>query len=239
MEYIFKDVHSHVIPCIDDGSDSMEKSLEILRSMALSGTKEIILTPHYCVRRGYKPSAEAIRDAFEELKLSCQSNDIDITLHAGCEIEYSTDIPALLQSGKLLTLADSKYVLTEFAPYTNVREMINAVQTIVQLGYIPVLAHVERYPALKNIPADIMLFKNIGAKIQVNIDFVNTKRLLTDNFLKTLISERIIDFVAGDVHCNSYTAAQLKQCAKTIQKYSSEDYVHDVFYKNAEKILIN
>lgn len=239
MEYIFKDIHSHVLARIDDGSDSMEKSLEILKSMEDSGTKALVLTPHYCVRRGYKPSAEKIRSAFEELKAQCRNSGIDIDLFLGCEIEYSTDIPQLLKSGSLLTMADTKYILTEFPPYINVRDMINAVQTLIQLGFIPIIAHVERYPALKSDFEAVIHLRNIGAKIQVNVDYVTSRLIFTDNFLKALITQRTIDFVAGDVHCNTYTSAQLKRCARIIQKYSSSDYAEDVFYKNAEKILKN
>lgn len=237
MEYILTDIHSHVLPCIDDGSDSMEKSLFLIKNMSFCGTKELIVTPHYCVRRGYKPSKDNILSCFENLKSEVLKKGIGVKLHCGCEIEYSSDIPSLLEEGKLLTLCGSKYILLEFAPYTSVRDIINAVQDIVLLGFIPVLAHVERYPALKNNIEDIIQLKNIGAKIQVNIDYVTSKLIFTDVFLKLLISMQLIDFVAGDIHFNSYSSSQIKQCVRIIQKHSSSSYVKDVFYKNAEKIL--
>ena len=237
MEYILKDIHSHVLPCVDDGSDSMKKSIALVKNMSSCGTKELVLTPHYSVRRRYRTRKDKILSCFDEFKNAVMENGINIKLHLGCEIEYSSDVPRLLNEGKVLTLCNSKYILLEFAPYISIRDMINAVQDIVLLGYIPVLAHIERYSALRNNIDDVIQLRNIGAKIQVNIDYITSKMIFTDIFLKLLISMQLIDFVAGDIHVNAYSPSQIKKCAKIIQKYSSSDYVQEVFYKNAEKIL--
>jgi len=172
LKYTFKDIHSHVIPCIDDGSGSFEDSLKILKTMESAGTKELILTPHYSVRRRYKPSPEQILSAFEEFKNKCSQIGISIKLHYGCEIEYSADVPDLLKSGNLLSLAGTRYILVEFAPYADIREIIDAVRNIVLLGFIPVIAHVERYPALKNSIDDVAFLKSMGAMIQVNVEYI-------------------------------------------------------------------
>lgn len=237
MGYIFKDIHSHVLPCIDDGAESMKSSLEILKKMKKSGTKDLFLTPHYCQRRGFRPDKERILSVFESLKKACEKEGIDINFHTGCEIEYSADVPELLKADKLLTLANSKYVLIEFAPYTNSRDMIDAVNTIVQLGLIPIIAHIERYPAIRGNTEDLLYLKKIGAKIQVNLENLAKKPLFADRFLKSIISLEIIDFVAGDVHFNSYTSSDIKKCAVLAQKYASNEYAENILFKNAEKIL--
>jgi len=238
LKHTFKDIHSHIIPCIDDGSGSLESSLKMLKTMENAGTKELFLTPHYSMRRRYKTSSERILSKFEEFENLCKNIGIGIRLHCGCEIEYSADVPSLLQAGELVTLDGTKYILLEFAPYIEIREIIEAVRTIVQLGFIPIIAHIERYPALKNRIVDIEILKSMGAMVQTNIDYIISRPIFVDDFLKTLISENIIDFIAGDVHMNPYSYAQLNKCAKIIEKYSSEDYVNDVFYKNFDKILI-
>ena len=230
MEYILKDIHSHVLPCVDDGSDSIKKSIALVKSMSSCGTKELVLTPHYSVRRRYKTRKDKILSCFDEFENAVMENGIDIKLHLGCEIEYSSDVPRLLEEGRLLTLCNSKYILLEFAPYISIRDMINAVQDIVLLGYIPVLAHIERYSALRNNIEDIIQLKNIGAKIQVNIDYITSKIFFSFSlFIKSSTS--------GDIHFNAYSPSQIKKCVRIIQKYSSSDYVQEVFYKNAEKIL--
>lgn len=238
MKHMFKDIHSHIIPCIDDGSKSVESSLKMLKIMEAAGTKELFLTPHYSVRRRYKPTSEQILSAFEEFENQCKQIGISIKLHCGCEIEYSADVPDLLKSGVLLTLANTKYILMEFAPYTDIREIIEAVRNIVQLGFIPIIAHIERYPALKNRIEDVGFLKSMGAMIQVNVDYIISRPVFIDEFLKMLISQNMIDFIAGDVHMNTYTYAQLNKCAKIIEKYSSSDYVQNVFYKNFEKFYL-
>lgn len=237
MDLTFWDIHSHIIPCVDDGSQSMETSLEILRTMEQSGTRCLVLTPHYCERRGLTEKKETIESAFSELKEQAERAQIGIELFLGSEIEYSDGAAERLGRGELLTLSGTEYILTEFAPYASAREINDAVRTLVLMGYVPVIAHAERYEALRAGMDDIKTLKKAGAMISVNVSYMAKQGLFTDRFLKSLISSRLIDFLTGDVHCTSYTRSQLERCANTVEKYSGADYARDIFYLNAEKIF--
>lgn len=231
------DIHSHVIPGIDDGSETLEKSIEILHGMERAGVKNLMLTPHYSVRRGYTPSKEKIISSYEILREECLKREIGIRLYLGCEIEYSSDIPLMLQSGKLLTLADTKYVLVEFAPYASFNDILSAVHGVIQVGYIPVIAHIERYrPMIKDIK-NITCIKHFGALVQVNIDSVISGNFFMHRFIKKIIKGQLVDFIAGDVHSDLYTVSQLERCAKLIEDISAKDYADRIMLDNAKDIF--
>lgn len=234
----FNDIHSHIIPCIDDGSRSLSKSLKMLREMQEYGTENLILTPHYSQRRGYMPEKDEIIAAFSDFKDKAAKDGLSICLHCGCEIEYSNDIVRLLAEGKLLTLAGSKYVLVEFAPYVHSRDIIRALHDIIGVGYIPVIAHIERYPYVQDNLKDILFFKSIGALIQVNAGYIISSMPFFKKLLNFLLQERAIDFVAGDTHNDALSAVQMEKCAKTIERHTSKEYTNDVLYGNAQKILL-
>ncbi len=239
MDLIFNDIHSHVIPCIDDGSKSLEASLEMIQKMALYGTKKLILTPHYSQRRKFTPEKEKILTAANSFREHCEKLNTGIEFYTGCEIEYSSDIPRLLSENKLVTLANSNYVLVEFAPYVHLRDITAALHAIIQTGHIPVIAHIERYPYIKGNLSDVESFKKIGALVQVNLNFVAKRALFTDKFLKELIKNRFIDFVGSDIHWEAFSKETAFRGFNTVKKHSDENYANDIFFKNAEKILFN
>ncbi len=231
------DIHSHVIPGIDDGSETLEKSIGILHGMESAGVKNLMLTPHYSVRRGYTPSKEKIISSYEILREECRKREIGINLYLGCEIEYSSDIPLMLQSGKLLTLADTKCVLVEFAPYASFNDILSAVHGVIQIGYIPVIAHIERYsPMIKDIK-NITCIKHIGALVQVNVDSVISEKFLMRRFIKKIMKKQFVDFIAGDVHSDLYTVSQLERCARIIEDLSAKDYADKIMFDNAKDIF--
>lgn len=239
LDFTFNDIHSHVIPCIDDGSKSLGDSLDMLRTMEAYGTQNLILTPHYSQRRGFTPDRDKILSAAQQFKADCKDAGIGINLFAGCEIEYSSDIPEMLADGKLVPLAGSECVLIEFAPYVHARDITAALREIVQTGYVPVIAHIERYPYIKGNIAEVRAFKHLGARIQVNLHFVVQHILFADKFLKSLLSERLIDFIAGDIHWEAFSQSTVKRGFEIVKKHGSEEYAEEMFFKNAEKILLS
>lgn len=233
------DIHSHLIPGIDDGSETLDESLRILHAMESLGVNDVVLTPHYSVRRGYKLPKEMIISSFDMLKDECVRDGMGINLYLGCEIEYSSIIPRMLRSGKLLTLGGTKYILLEFAPYALFDDILGAVHRVIQLGYIPIIAHVERYrPFIKEI-GNIEYIKHFGALVQVNVDSVISTNFSMKRFIKKILKKQVVDFIAGDVHGDLYTQLQLERCAEVISKFSSDEYADKIMFGNARKIFTN
>lgn len=235
--FMLFDIHSHLIPGIDDGADDFNTSLTALRVMESCNVENLILTPHYSERRGYVPSYDAISDAFEKFKNDCAKAGIKINFYLGSEIEYSSDIVNMLKSGKIHTLAGTKYVLTEFAPYSTFNDIVTAVQSIIQIGYIPILAHIERYAPIIGNFRNILYIKHFGALTQINIDSVILKNFRMRRLIKKALKKQLIDFVAGDVHDTSYTPEHIMQCKKIIESCCSKEYTDKIMYINAKEIF--
>ena len=233
----FTDIHSHVLHGVDDGSRSISSAIATLRKMSLSGVKNLILTPHYCKRRGYEASVERIKQSFDELRQACALENLDIQLYLGTELEYSTDTVRYIREGRVLTLADTKYILIEFAPYVSEDTVLKACREIMQLGLIPVIAHVERYASLLNRFDLLYDLRSKGVRIQVNIRSVCNARFKLRRFLKRIFSEEMADFLAGDVHNCAIDKKEMEKCRKFVLKNASEKYYRKLLHENAENIL--
>lgn len=233
----FTDIHSHVLHCVDDGSPDLTKAIETLRQMQRSGVRSLILTPHFCKRRGYETSVEKIKAAFDEICDACKNENISISLYLGTEMEYSTDAVRYIREGRVLTLADSDHILVEFAPYAGTATIVRACKEILQLGLVPVIAHIERYESLYSSFQTLYVIKELGAKIQLNMRSFCTMRFKTRRFLKRVISQRLADFVAGDVHLTPLERKEISKCTCFIEKHSSKEYLNELLNENAKNII--
>ena len=132
------DIHTHILPGVDDGSDSMKTTMEMLRMAYSQGVRAVMATPHGSVSR---VSPGRCRRLLEEVKEQAQQKFPDLKLYLGEEVFYSRECIEHLNSGKLLPMAGTSYVLTEY-PYTiPYRELYSAVRELVWARYRPILAH--------------------------------------------------------------------------------------------------
>ena len=226
------DVHSHIIPLVDDGSRSMDESLAILAEEVRQGVGGVICTPHY--REGsFVASEQEITSGFEELKKAASDAGINIDLWLGREITVDKNFKNRIKGGEVMTLAGSKYLLLEFSfdKQTDIDEVCYEVGL---LGYVPVIAHAERYPYFRDY-ALVSAVRRGGALIQVNASsVVGHGRISERLFVKGLLKRKLVDLVASDVHfsrINKIRAAYDKVAKK------DEEYAKDIFYKNAKKII--
>ena len=123
---MYVDIHSHIIPGIDDGAKDMETALEMLRLASLDGTRHIVATPHFTPSSipdhwgatldisGSINTSEIVREKISELSQQAANQNIDINIHPGTEVLIHPGIPALLESSSICTINGSRYVLVEF-----------------------------------------------------------------------------------------------------------------------------
>ena len=194
------DIHTHVIPFVDDGSKSLEDSISMIKHEIEIGVDTIIATPHHIFHR-YECSVEEIKKNFELLKEEVKKQNLNIKLLLGQEIYYSSreDIIGLLQEGKLLTLNNTNKVLLEFSFTREPEDLTDIVYNFSIKGYDLIIAHVERY---EWITLDkVLMLKKEGALIQVNSDAIVGKTTAKEKrFVKKLIKNNLVDVVASDTH---------------------------------------
>ncbi len=193
------DIHSHLIPGIDDGADTMEQSIEILREFERLGYKKVITTPH-TMSDYYPNTPEIILSGLEKLRESVVSNQINLTVDVASEYNLDADFENLVEQGELLTFGD-KYVLFEL-PFFQEPPMLNDVIWKMQMkNYQPVLAHVERYTFWFDDWQRIEEIKERNVLFQLNINS------LTGHYgpevkkvAERLIDNDMVDFLGSDCH---------------------------------------
>ena len=158
------DIHSHLIPGVDDGSQSLEESLSLLNQAEQDGITELVTTPHFMKNGEFRTKAPELVQRFNELK---QAYTGSIRLHLGNELYIHPDLPELLGKDKILTLAESDYILVEF-PFQNYKDEYDEILYELALRYRIIIAHPERYSYVQEDPNFCLRWLNEGYYLQAN-----------------------------------------------------------------------
>ena len=195
------DVHSHFIPGIDDGAQTIEESLDLLRQMQEFGYKKIITTPHV-MEDYYKNTPEIILDGLEKVKKAIEENGLNIEIEASAEYNLDSGLEEIIKENKLLTFGgDKKYVLFELSFYNEPKRLKEVIWELSTSGYQPILAHVERYPYWHKKWDKIEDIVNRDVKLQVNIgSFTGVYGLEVKNTAQRLVDEGLVDLIGSDCH---------------------------------------
>lgn len=227
------DIHSHLLPNVDDGSESLETSLDILKKQEAIGVTKVILTPHYKSSTNSYTQPELI-EKFNKFKDVVKQNGINVELFLGQEVYCNSKIYSSIKDGEVLTINNTKYILVEFH-YFNDTDIADYVYNLITLGYVPIIAHIERYTYLDwNTIFDL---KQMGALIQVNAASIigkNGRRV--QKYLLDAMGRGLIDFVASDTHTKRQT--ELDKAYKKICKTLGKDIAELVLQENAENLLV-
>jgi protein-tyrosine phosphatase len=188
------DLHCHLLPGVDDGSRSVAQSVEVLNRMQESGVTAVCLTPHHTVGRALQGLPATHDLAFGELAAAAPKG---IELHRGVELMLDRPVPAEITGMPELRLAGTRYLLVEFTRLTALNSITSALQQVVQLGLVPLLAHPERYACCN--PEAVQSWKATGALMQVD-----ATTLLTDRGrgrrARDLLAAGLADIIAADNH---------------------------------------
>lgn len=194
------DIHSHLLPGLDDGSKSFEESLEMIKTFKALGYKKLITTPHV-MGDFYKNTPEMILEKLQELKQVLKNNFIDIEIEAAAEYYLDESlIQKLEKEEKLLTFGDN-YLLFETSYLNKPRQLYEAVFMMQSAGYKPVLAHPERYVYLYGNFKDLEEVYERGVLLQVNLNSLNGYYSKpAQDLAEELIKKKMINFIGSDCH---------------------------------------
>ena len=221
------DMHSHLIPSIDDGSKSIEDSLEILHSMSRLGYKKIITTPHIMMDK-YPNSTEIILDGLNRLREAIEADGLDISIDVGAEYYMDENFNTLLDRDDILTIGDDNYVLFETSYITKPIYFKDTIYKMQVKGYKPILAHPERYRYISNPKEEFLRLKDLGILFQLDINSLGGHYgKLAKRYAKIMVQMGIVDFLGSDVHYN-------KQTSFLEDIFGTKEY-REIFIKN--KIL--
>ena len=233
------DIHCHIMPGVDDGAPDMATSLEMLRIADKNGITHLILTPHHKPMH-HNVSPEHNVDYRKKLQEAAKAEGIKAKLFSGNEIYYSDETMEELIEGKICSLAGSDYVLVEFHPTNPYKAIQNAVSRVQAAGFIPIIAHVERYSDIVSHPARVKDLIEMGSLIQVNASSIMGKYGFgISHFTKKLLKEELVHFVASDAHDTGRRAPQLLDCRNYVERKFGEDYGKKLFFTNPANVIRN
>lgn len=157
------DLHSHILPGLDDGARDMQEAVKMAAMAAESGVAAMAVTPH-CVRG----NTQEVYEAWKMLRRQLRQAEIPLKLYIGMEIFGTTETAELLQQGVLTTLNGSRYPLIEFGFRTDGEEETEILESVIRAGFRPMVAHPERYEYVQRDPELINLWYKMGCLLQIN-----------------------------------------------------------------------
>ena len=233
------DIHTHILPGVDDGSGSMEETIRMLRIAAEQNVRTIIATPHYAANADNVPVDELyrIRDMVQQEAMKIHE---DYKILLGNELYYSESIVDSLKSKKALTLADSRYILVEFEVDENYKTIYHGLGSLIRSGYIPILAHVERYISLSRREDLVEELVKSGCYIQMNSSQLIGGLLDTQAHRnRRWLRRGLIHFVGSDCHSDRSRSPIMKDVVNILRRKHEERIIHQIFVDNPTKILEN
>lgn len=230
------DIHSHILAGVDDGPDSLDEAVQMLRKAVDEGITDLIATSH-----AYNPHYHVGRAAVEKKLLELQevidAHDIPVVLHAGQELRIQDKTAEVLENQEALTLANSRYALIELPSSSVPTFTVPLIQQLLNQNIIPIIAHPERNKAIAEKPARLERLISNGALAQV------TSGSVAGHFGKgaqraalTLIRSNLIHFYGSDAHNLSTRPFLFNAGLDYLDKNHMTDYV-DLFLENNARIL--
>lgn len=227
------DIHNHLIPNIDDGSDSLELSRKLLQDAIAEGISDVCITPHFMKHGLYSVRKRELLDLFEEFKK--QTEDLNVNLYLGNELYIDRELDELLANDEICTMNDSRYVLIEF-PFENYRTDYDEYLYNVSLQYQIIIAHPERYHYVQKDHDFVRRWTNEGYLLQSNSTSLlrnESKKVIYD-----LIEKGRLSFIASDAH-NMYRPLSLIEAYEMIRKKFSKETAELLMDTNPLKVIQN
>ena len=233
------DIHSHIIPNVDDGARSVEETFNILKEAQEAGFTDVILTSHFLLNY-YETNAQELIFWKEKLQEILKKQGTKINLHSGMEIYITNQMEELLENKKILTLANSRYMLIELPLATNVKYFDYVVYYLEAKGIKPIIAHPERYKCVQKDPDIVEEYIEKGCLIQCNYgSIVNLYGREAEKTIKTLLKKNQVHFLGSDVHRENGTYLIILVAIKKIRKIIGENKINELTTINPKKILQN
>lgn len=235
------DVHSHILPGIDDGSKNMEMTLEMLRNAEKDGTKEIVATPHYLLEYG-EATIKEVKALVEEVNFLIDKEGLNIRVYSGQEVYFNENIIENFMAGNIGTINDSRYMLIEFSMHRFDKNIFETLYELQVRDIVPIIAHPERYKPFREQPLRINDFINEGYLFQMNAGSIEGR--FGESIKKTaniFLDNNIYNFIGSDAHDIDNRSTGLRKAMDILNKKSKDNknFNEHIFDESSKKLLEN
>ena len=211
------DIHNHIIPNVDDGSDSLELSRQLLVDAIEEGITDVCVTPHFMKHGPYKTRKKELLSLFEELKNDVA--DLNINLFLGNELFIDSELDELLLNNEVCSMNDSDYVLIEF-PFENYKRDYDEHLYNVSLRYRIIIAHPERYRYVRENHDFVDRWLKEGYYLQCNSIFPYSKE--SRKVVFDLIEKGKLSLISSDAHNENRPLSMIDAYRMVTRKFSKE-----------------
>ena len=233
------DIHCHILPGFDDGASCMEEAIDMANLAAMSGVSTILCTSHFrCDTASPEAQSAQINRLYRKLKEELAATDIPIELLPGAELLCLPDTPRYLERGVIPTLNGTKYLLCEFLFNESPAYMNDMLERIAALGYTPVVAHPERYAAVRHDLRIASHWFGNGYLLQIN------KGSILGSFgsrIKAAALEMLYSglchMIASDAHSAKARTPVMKNLVDFLEKRYNPDYISLLLERNPARLI--
>lgn len=227
------DIHSHILPGIDDGAQTEQDSLAMAKAAVEDGISTIFATPHH--RNGaYDNDRDAILKSVDLLNKLLESENVPLNVLPGQEVRINGDYTEELKSGELLPLNHTRYIMVEFASGHVPRYAMQMLFDIQVIGFIPIIVHPERNRELLERPKMLHEFVKKGALTQITAGSVTGKfGKNVQKFTQQIIEANLTHFIASDAHNTTTRGFSMTDAFEFVSKEYGMNLAH-MYLDNAE-----
>ena len=231
------DLHAHIINDVDDGAETIEDSIKILKEAEKAGFNKIILTPHY-MEDYFEIQKDEIKAKIKELQEIASKEKINIELYQGNEIYITNQIVKLLEDEKASSINNSRYVLIEFPMNEQPANLLEVIYKLIENNKVPIVAHPERYNYVQKDPNKLKELIELGVLFQANYgSIIGQYGKDAEKTVKLLLQNNFIHFLGSDVHKKGNIYSEMPEILVNLKKVINEEKINELTILNVKKII--
>lgn len=235
------DLHTHILPGLDDGAEDLSDSLEMAELALEGGVDTLVATPHSNqIGRFENYASEELEQAFQQFQRALVREHLPLKVHLGMEIYASEDMEEKIRQGRLFGLNRSRYYLVEFAFDEEPNQIGDFLEQIFDAGRIPLIAHPERYFCVQDYPVLVYEWLRMGCFTQIN------KGSMFGRFghhaaqaAKVLLHNHLVTCVASDAHSPYMRTTYMGDAQEYLSERFGDDEMYRLMVENPGRILCN
>ncbi len=233
------DVHTHILPNLDDGSRSIDETFSMIREAYNAGFSDIITTSHY-IENEYDIDKDDRQMIINAIQRKLEEENLNIKLHNGAEIYVTPEILDFIQKSKVPTLANSRYVLFELPMHSKILYLDKVLKDLIDANYVPVIAHPERYDIVQQDVNVALDWYKKGAILQCNYaSIIERYGHKAQQTLLKLLDKDAVTFLGTDTHRSSTNYIKMNEILEQFEKRIGADRLEELVTYNPKKILEN
>lgn len=231
------DIHSHIIWNVDDGSANLEISKEMLRQASKCGTTHIVATPHV-IDLHNMPDWEKITDSVRQLKEFAREENLGLTVFSGAEVYLNWELLDRFKDNKRYCINNGPYMLVEF-PMEQIPNYVDDFFFELRVrGIKPILAHPERYMALRHHFDRLIKWRMQGLLLQINIESLLGKYgQEAKNSAEAFLKSHVVDFIGSDAHNIDRRTTDISEALEVMEKLVPREEFVKIVRDNPNKMV--